>query len=250
MRATATSGAMVCVLLAHGACTNDYDGLAPPAAGANAGGASSASGTASGDAGGASSATSSSASGGATSSASGGGAAASGGATVGGAGGTGGAIDPYPDCGNGVLDPGEACDSPPGDGDGCSTSCALEGDPLGGCGAPVTITSFPTLVAGDTSVGNTFTSGCNAISAPDAIYRVTAPGAGNLTVTLTPATDWDWVMAMRAACEPGPEPEACSWPDQVIDRAMMDGESVHLLMTGWLGASGAFTLTFAFTPAS
>jgi cysteine-rich repeat protein len=258
MRSAAWIGAMGCALLGYSGCTNDYDGLAPGPTGATGGGASSSATGGGANAGGASSASTGAAEGGATtsSSASAGG-AGTGGAPVGGAGpggspqggdgGTGGMPDPL--CGNGMLDPGEECDGgTPASGDGCSSTCALEGNPRAGCPTEVEITAYPLFIRGDTSGGSDFTEapGCFAYSAPDAVFRVIAPAGGVLSATVEAVGGWDGMMALRGGCDPGDGYCGSVTPQNTIERAMSGGAMAHVLVTGSDGESGPYLVTLTF----
>jgi len=257
MRPAAVIGAMVCALLAYSACTNDYDGLAPGPAGGTGGGASSSATGGGPNAGGASSASTGGADGGATSTSASVGGAGTGGAPAGGAGpggspqggdgGTGGI--PNPLCGNGALDPNEECDGgTPGDGDGCSSSCHLEGNPLAGCPSEVEITAFPLFIRGDTSGGSDFTEapGCSAYTAPDAVFRVVAPSGGVLSATVEAVGGWDGMMALRSNCGPGGGYCGPVTPQNTIQRAMSGGAIAHVLVTGSDGESGPYLVTLTF----
>jgi cysteine-rich repeat protein len=248
MRATAMTGMLAGTLMASAACTNDYDALAPGAAG---GGGTTSGSSSVGAANGGADASSASTGGPASSSSvsaggtGAGGAPAGGGGPEGGNGGMGGgAADP---CGNGVLDAGEQCDGgTPASGDGCSSSCTLEGDPLAGCEAQVEITAFPLFIRGDTSNGVDFTAapGCWAYAARDAVYRLVAPSDGHLVATVETIGEWGRLWALRDGC--GPSAGFCTVND-TLERDMVADEIAHVMVTGdWAGASGEYVVALTF----
>ncbi|MEJ7734326.1 MAG: hypothetical protein WKG00_34665 [Polyangiaceae bacterium] len=260
MRSAVAIGAMFCGLLAYSGCTNDYDALLSGAASATAGGSSSSATGGGANAGGASSASNASsagAAGGASSSSASVGGAGTGGAPVAGAGpggspqggdgGTGGVPDPL--CGNGALDPDEECDGgTPDSGDGCSSSCSLEGNPLAGCPTQVEITAFPLFIRGDTSGGADFTEApaCFAYTAPDSVFRLIAPSGGVLSATVEAVGGWAGMMALRGGCGPGDGYCASLNPQYTMDRAMNGGDTAHVLVTGSGGESGPYLVTLTF----
>lgn len=127
-------------------------------------------------------------------------------------------LTPGPFCGNGKIDPGEACDDKNKvAGDGCGPNCQPDGNPNGAdvCpGMPITVwgteangvsarsqtttgygTAMARLAGACTSGGSTST-GANA---PNRVYAITTKKAGTLVVT-TSNSNFDHQLYARSTC--------------------------------------------------
>lgn len=108
-------------------------------------------------------------------------------------------------CGDGVVDPGEDCDTGAAS-VGCTAGCKLADQGNGGtCAAPVALTLVPSttgmraMATGDTSTGvNGAQVSCTPANTLDRVYTVTLATATTLTVTVTPTT-WNTAVAVRDA---------------------------------------------------
>jgi cysteine-rich repeat protein len=170
-------------------------------------------------------------------------------------------------CGDGKIDPGEACDDVnKTDGDGCSPSCkAINGDPAtADCTTPHAVHMWKgaTVVGtgSTTSYGNTFkktgtsctvsTSDLNL--APDHVYEVTAHAAGTLKVTLTPteATFNMEIVARTTCADPNSQAAGMCANDggagavETMSYAMNSGEKIYVAAEGALNAKGSYTIKF------
>jgi cysteine-rich repeat protein len=170
-------------------------------------------------------------------------------------------------CGDGKIDPGEACDDiNKVDNDGCSPSCkAVNGDPAAAdCTSPHPVHMWKgTTVTGTgstTAYGNTFTktgTSCivstnNLNLAPDHIYEVTAHAAGTLKVTLTPTEPtFDMEIVARKTCT-DPNTQAAGMCSnnanagavETMTYAIANGEKVYVAAEGALNAKGSYTIKF------
>ncbi len=107
-----------------------------------------------------------------------------------------------PVCGNNLKEPGEGCDD--GNmmnGDGCSSTCVVEGG--GTCADAVKVTlNLGTQTFTGTTAGGGVHNGLCASAGPDRVYAVTAGAAGFLTASLTRAnTSYPSVLYARSACD-------------------------------------------------
>ncbi len=147
-------------------------------------------------------------------------------------------------CGDGIREGLEACDD--GNttaGDGCSATCTLEGDV---CDAPTTI-NLPSTTTGDTSTGTDFTStscdGANG-AAPELLYTFTPAADGLVRIDLTSMVDLGFEL--RASCDDPSSVLTCR--DALVDGTetatvlLTGGQAYDLVVSGYNGASGAFTL--------
>jgi cysteine-rich repeat protein len=171
-------------------------------------------------------------------------------------------------CGDGKVDPGEACDDiNKVDGDGCSPSCkAVNGDPAAAdCTTPHPVHMWKgTTVSGTgstTTYGNSFakpgTSCDPAVGsnlAPDHVYEVTAHDAGILKVTMTP-TDaaYNVQLVARKTCtdpntQAGDTITKCNAQSagvaEVLTIPVTAGEKVYVAADGALNAKGSYTIKF------
>ena len=170
------------------------------------------------------------------------------GGAVGGAGGMGGAVGGSgggPLCGNGALDQAEQCD----DGnavsqDGCSGSCAVEGQgDMCPTGADIQLAP-PGIWISDTTnnknSGNDTTCGGN--SAGDMVYRFTPTQSGTLNIELTGS--YDKVLAVRDACQEGGAERFCDTGNGNLSTtyAAQMGQAFHVVVSGLSGDEGSYEL--------
>jgi cysteine-rich repeat protein len=156
------------------------------------------------------------------------------------------AAGPQDDCGNGDIDAGEACDDENAlDGDGCSTSCQLEGNPNTCQNGAVIELSDRIVIAGTTTNKNNFTSTiCGGTSAPDLVYRVeptkTAPIAMHLEA------NYNHIFAVRSGCMLfGSTSTTCDTdpsPSDFTFQSATVGTPFYIVISGSMGAAGDFTL--------
>jgi cysteine-rich repeat protein len=135
------------------------------------------------------------------------------------------------ECGNGLLDGGEACDD--GNdvpGDGC-TDCRLDA-----CVSPPT---FSSSVDGDTTdlPSVVHTSCANPSSGPEAIHAYVASVPGSHVATVTPLGEVDFVLAARSVCDDAAG-ERCvddgfTGEAESIVLDLDAGEIVYLIVQGW-----------------
>lgn len=171
-------------------------------------------------------------------------------------------------CGDGKIDPGEACDDVNKvDNDGCSPSCkAINGDPAGAdCTKPHPVHMWKgatvTGTGSTTGYGNSFAkpgSSCDPTIgsnlAPDHVYEVTAHAAGTLKVTMTPteATYNVQLVARKTCSDPatqtGDTLMKCNAQSagvaEVITVPMQSGEKIYVAADGALNAKGSYTIKF------
>ncbi len=170
-------------------------------------------------------------------------------------------------CGDGKIDPGEACDDiNKTDGDGCSPSClGISGDPTNAdCALPHPVHMWKgatvTGTGSTTSYGNTFTrtgtaceiSGNNINTAPDHVYEVTAHAAGNLKVTLTPTeSTFNMELVARRTCADPTSQGAgmcanngSAGAAETMTFAVANGDKVYVAAEGALTAKGTYTIKF------
>ena len=170
-----------------------------------------------------------------------------------------------PVCGDGKIDTNEACDDGNKvDGDGCSPGCnAVNGDPLSGGSCPgQAVHVWPgkvvTAAATTNPYGNTFTktgSSClvsanDLNAAQDHVYAVTAHGAGNLKVTLTPTeTTYNAMLVARKTCaDPTTQGigmcanAAAAGAADVMTFPVQNDQTVYVAAEGVLNAKGSFTI--------
>ena len=153
-------------------------------------------------------------------------------------------------CGNGKLDPAEACDDGNvASGDGCSGSCSIE--------VATYCAGLPVLSQGatqGTTVGGTsgFSSACVAAGGPERGYSFTAPTNGKLYLTLDAATDLG--VYVNLGCGSFATPLGCS---NVVAAGLLEtlelvvpaGAPLTIYVDGMTpGSAGAFTLLANFVP--
>jgi cysteine-rich repeat protein len=168
--------------------------------------------------------------------------------TGGGTGGMGGAVGGSGGemaCGNGALDPSEQCD----DGnaasqDGCSSSCAVEGQAdMCPTGADIQLAP-PGIWISDTTNNKNSGNGttCGGNSAGDMVYRFTPTQSGTLNIELTGS--YDKVMAVRDACQEGGAERFCDTGTGMLSTtyAAQMGQSFHVVVSGLSGDEGSYEL--------
>lgn len=171
-------------------------------------------------------------------------------------------------CGDGKVDPNEACD----DGnkvedDGCSNGCVnVNGNPAGGdCAAPHQVHLWKgktvTGTGATLTYGNTFTkpgTSCDpaigANAAQDHVYEVTAHAAGTMTVTMTPTeATYNVQLVARKTCadaatQVGDTASKCNAGSagvaETLTIPVTNGEKVYVAADGALNAKGSYTIQF------
>jgi len=173
-------------------------------------------------------------------------------------------------CGDGKVDLDEACDDiNKVDGDGCSPSCrAVNGDPAAAdCANPHKVDIWKgnagskavNGTGSTTAYGNTFAKpgtscdpsiGSNV--SPDHVYEVTAHGAGNLSVTMTP-TGFNAQLVARKTCndpntQAGDTLTKCNAQSTGVAETIVvpvtAGEKIYVAADGVLGGKGSYTIKF------
>ena len=151
-------------------------------------------------------------------------------------------------CGDGRLDPAEACDDAnAADGDGCAADCrSIDGDPAsaGGCpGQPVDL--WPGFVV----AGRASTAGYGSVwdlpsdrcgSAGEHVYAVTAHATGTVNVRVEP-TSGTATVVVAAACSGPPATMACRTGTTAVTEVPVLAER-----TVWIAVRGAGAYTIAF----
>lgn len=175
-------------------------------------------------------------------------------------------------CGDGIVDPNEACDDKNKiEGDGCSNNCArVDGDPPAGDACPGHVVHVwpgrevegkgTTIGEAATPYGNSWSrtgTSCAVAStdvnvAEDHIYEVTPHADGNLVVTAAPsATSFNLQLIARSTCN-GPSTQvACAnaygtgvtTPETMTVPVKKDTK-VYVGVEGILSGKGAYTIKF------
>lgn len=163
-------------------------------------------------------------------------------------------LDPGSYCGDGVVDPEEACDD--GNlisGDGCSAACKPDGAPksVETCpGQLIHLWQLPLSLSGDTSDHpNLQKASCGGGGGRDAVYQIMPHRDGMLTATATSELFDALIYARAAACSPGQE-LACA--NKTKDKGaeslvipVTSGVPVWLIVDGYKYGKGPFGLTLA-----
>lgn len=179
-------------------------------------------------------------------------------------------------CGNGEIDPGEACD----DGnleenDGCSAECRVEaencndgidnnGDGLADCEDPVCANNVFCSQAGDCTSPqivnqNSNTSANNSLGedlhrgscdtgsgGKELVFQVTSTVTGRMTLTML--SDVDLILYARTSCESAASELDCAdsqagGSPETFAIDVFAGEDIFIFVDGFSGAEGTFTLT-------
>jgi len=167
---------------------------------------------------------------------------------------TGNAPNQNDSCGDGKVTAGEDCD----DGnnvsnDGCSASCKLEtSGPSDVCpGVPITLTGTGAATRKGTINGTTSTSygqlsgSCGGGTGKDSVYVVTPNVTGLLTAKVTSA--FDSVLYARRTCTDAKTEASCNDAPgakggEQIKIPVTNGQPVYLVVDGYSGSSGSFSL--------
>jgi cysteine-rich repeat protein len=174
-------------------------------------------------------------------------------------------------CGDGAIATNEACDDGNKvEGDGCSNDCRkVDGNPTTADSCPgQAVHVWPAQKVTGTGTTdppggyvNKFTktgtscgvSTSNLNAAPDHLYAVTAHGAGNLKVTLTPDPAFNAMLVARRTCaDPNtqaPDTSTCgnlasAGGVETLTFPVTDGETVSVAAEGALNAKGPYTIQF------
>lgn len=164
-------------------------------------------------------------------------------------------------CGNGKIETGETCDdSNTTPGDGCSATCiiesAFEGDTCPG--KPVTLTALGTsltaTVTGTTKGAfNHYGSACGGGSAPDVVYTFTPPSSGKATIKLK--AGFSAIVSARSTCTSATTEIKCSdlpaatGGETTMELPVFAGTPVSVIVDGYAGSTGDFTLDIAVSAA-
>lgn len=163
-------------------------------------------------------------------------------------------LDPGSYCGDGVVDPEEACDD--GNllaGDGCSTTCKPDGAPKSAETCPgqlIHLWQLPVSLSGDTSDHPNLQKGsCGGGGGRDAIFQIMPHRDGTMTATATSELFDLLIYARSAACSPGQE-LACANKTkdkgaETIAIPVTTGVPVWLIVDGYKYGKGPFTLSLA-----
>jgi cysteine-rich repeat protein len=144
-------------------------------------------------------------------------------------------------CGDDVREGTEECDDGnAADDDGCSATCTVEDDAC----AAATVLALPSTTMGDTSAGSNFTStNCDGLNgtAPDLAYSFTPAVDGLVRIDLTSPLNIGFLLLRECdsfvTCRSGlgNGTETATVPLQA-------GKTYDLIVSGFNGASGSFTL--------
>lgn len=170
-------------------------------------------------------------------------------------------------CGDGKIDPGEACDDTNHvDDDGCSPDCRKpNGDPPSGNGCPghqvdvwpgATVTgSASTLPYGNTwtNTGTSCNVGSNtANGAQDHVYEVVPHASGTLTVTATPTSSWNLMVLARKTCTDASSQLACAnahgsgdSSPETMTLPVTSGQPVYVAVDGLVSGKGTYDVSFS-----
>lgn len=164
-------------------------------------------------------------------------------------------------CGNGKIETGETCDdSNTTPGDGCSATCiiesAFEGDTCPG--KPVALkaigSSLTATVTGTTKGAfNHYGSACGGGSAPDVVYTFTPPSSGKATIKLT--AGYSAIVSARSTCATATSEIKCSdlpaasGGETTMELPVFAGTPVSVIVDGYAGSTGDFTLDIAVSAA-
>ncbi len=158
-------------------------------------------------------------------------------------------------CGNGKREGAEACDDGNvSNGDGCKADCTLEaafeGDICGG--KAIALAAQGSLLVGSvtgTTSGafNQYASGCGGGSGRDVVYAFTPSSSGKATITID--ADYAAIVSVRSDCASAASETGCgdiaaaAGGTKSIQVPVFAGTPAFVLVDGYGGAAGAFTLT-------
>jgi len=154
-------------------------------------------------------------------------------------------------CGDGVVDPEEACDDGNAvEGDGCSPACKPDGFPAQAASCPgqaVHVWALPVEISATTATFADVQEGtCGGKSGRDAVYAVVPHGSGSLKAAIT-KTDFDTVLYARSApCATGTE-LGCANSLKVVGGEKLTvpvtkNEALYLFVDGYKFGKGSFHL--------
>lgn len=165
-------------------------------------------------------------------------------------------------CGDGEKTPGEECDDGNTDAnDGCSPTCKFESaGPTDTCpGAVLTLTGTgfeprKGSIAGTTAGNfNQYAGSCGGGAGGDVVYVVTSDVSGVLTAKLT--STFDSMLYARHACDDAKTEVACDDASgltggEVVTVGVIKGQPLYLVVDGFGGNAGTFTLDVEVATAS
>lgn len=157
-------------------------------------------------------------------------------------------------CGDGAIDPEEACDDGnPIAGDGCSPTCQPDGDPPSASACPgreVHLWSNPVEVKGSTTnYANTYKATCGGGASKDAVVAVVAHKNGTLHAVIT-ASEFDTVIYARSdTCTTGIETACASLVKglggEKMTFAVKKDRTYYVFIDGFNYTKGTYTLSLA-----
>ncbi len=160
-----------------------------------------------------------------------------------------------PSC-NGVVEPTEPCD----DGndnpfDGCD-ECVLVNSPVGSCQSPIPVTAGPglTTVSGNTTTGGSQSSDlCQGeVMARDIVYAVTPSVDGFISGFMSDVeANYDSMLYVMQSCGDTTSGIVCAdnFPNgkETLSFRVSAGTTYHVVVDGWGGDEGAFTLNLVLS---
>jgi cysteine-rich repeat protein len=163
---------------------------------------------------------------------------------------------PKTGCGNGIVDPGEACDDGNAvEDDGCNSSCMPQGGfPPGTCpGMSVHVWSKAVTWNGTTTGfaisyrANAACGGSTGSTGADRVYAITTHSAGTLQIDATSPT-FDVMLYARTDCTTQSSEVACAnaqtgTGNETMSITVKSGAVTYLVVDGATNATGTFTLT-------
>jgi cysteine-rich repeat protein len=180
-----------------------------------------------------------------------------------------GGVKPSPDagavCGNGKVEPGEACD----DGnlvdmDGCSSLCVLEStsaaDVCPGVAIPLTAEPGQALILHGSVTSSTsgayhhYAGGCGGGSGRDVVYTIKPAASGKAVVKLT--ADFPAIISSRTTCDDEKTESKCggiqaaTGGETTLEVPVFADTPAYIIVDGYGGTSGNFTLDVEVSTAS
>lgn len=164
-------------------------------------------------------------------------------------------------CGNRKVEAPEACDDGnTTSGDGCSATCVVEsafdGDTCPGKTVPLVSNGGllgATIVGSTKGAFNHYGSACGGGSGADVVYTFTPASSGKATVRLT--ADFSAIVSARASCNEATSEAKCAdiasstGGTTTFEMPVFAGTPVSVIVDGYAGASGDFTLEIAISAA-